>query len=528
MSMLPQSLFGRLFTALLGVVIVTLVIVAALILRERRDLAFLGTGAWNTTKAIADTSDTLAQLGADERAAAIDNLRNRPLVIDDLRRRRPAPRTDEMRATQQAFTAQLRRQLGPAYGVDVQRASPANTHLIRVEGARWFSLAPRAARGAAPAPTPESVADAVGGEGPESPDRAVDPMAGDALGAAPGLPPEPPRPRIFNWLYDVTVTLPDGGRVMFRTPAPLPAPPLPRQIFVELGVLTVLLGLVLFVMARTITRPLRELANAADAVGRGANHPPLAEKGARELRRATRAFNTMQERLRRYLESRTRVVAAMSHDLRTTLTRLRLRAESIENDELRARFSADLDEMSQMVQGALGLFRGLNDEEPLDTVDVDALLETLRLEFAELGASVVINGRTHGPLSARPLALKRCLTNLLHNAIKYGTRATVHIADGEDLVIRIRDEGPGIPAESLNQVFEPFFRIEPSRNRDTGGTGLGLSIARDIAQAHGGSIVLRNLAGRGLEVALTLPRAAATAKPATTESSNAAEAGTPA
>jgi signal transduction histidine kinase len=551
MSLLPQSLFARLFTALLGVVIVTLLMVAALIARERRELAFLGTGAWNTTKAIADTSGTLAKLDAGARSAAIDNLLHRPLLIDDLRRRRPPPRMEEMRAIQQSFTAQLRRQLGPAYGVDVQRASPANTQAIRVEGARWSSIAPRVGRGAAPAPARESVPEPGDSDGsapvpgrmsgpvepagaaPEAPSAAIrgnssgaapegssGPIGADARGAMLERPPGLlRRARLFNWFYDVTVTLPDGGRVMFRTLAPLPAPPLPRQIFVELGVLTVLLGLTMFVMARTITRPLRDLANAADAVGRGANHPPLAEKGARELRRATRAFNTMQERLRRYLDSRTRVLAAMSHDLRTTLTRLRLRAESIENEELRSRFSADLDEMSQMVHGALGLFRGLNDEEPLDTVDVDTLLDTLRLEFEELGASVTIEGRTDGPLAAKPLALKRCLTNLLHNAIKYGTRATVHIADGEELVIRIRDEGPGIPAEALNQVFEPFFRIEPSRNRDTGGTGLGLSIARDIAQAHGGSIVLNNLVGRGLEVVLTLPRAAAAAAKPTTPGS---------
>jgi signal transduction histidine kinase len=222
------------------------------------------------------------------------------------------------------------------------------------------------------------------------------------------------------------------------------------------------------------------------------------------------------------------VLAAMSHDLRTTLTRLRLRAESIDNDELRSRFSADLDEMSQMVQGALGLFKDLNDDEALDTVDIDALLETLRLEFKEMDADVVVHGHTRGPLSAKPLALKRCLTNLLHNAIKYGTRATVFVSDGDDVVIRIRDEGPGIPTAALEQVFEPFFRIEASRSRDTGGAGLGLSIARDIAQAHGGSVVLTNLAGGGLEAALTLPRAASgtpqarSPEPATPERADAA------
>jgi signal transduction histidine kinase len=501
MTFVPQSLFGRLFAALIGVIIVTLVIVALLIARDRRDLAFLGT-AWNTTKAIADTSETLAKLQGTERAAAISNLRQHPLVLDDLRRRRPLPTPQELRALESSFAAQLRRQLGPGYRVTVQRASRANIDVIHVEGARRFQT--RVARSMR-----------------EGDAASVDPDVGQrrdapfpAAAPEPGRTPQPgrvSRTLFLSWLYDVTVTLPDGERVMFRALAPLPAPPLPRAIFVELAVLTVVLGVALFFMALTITRPLRDLATAADAVGRGTYNPPLTEKGARELRRATRAFNVMQERLRRYLESRTRVLAAMSHDLRTSLTRLRLRAESIENDELRARFAADLDEMSQMVQGALGLFRDLNDEEPRDNVDVDALLETLRLQFKEMDAEVVIEGHTSGPLAAKPLALKRCLTNLLHNAIKYGTRARVLVSDNAELVIRIQDAGPGIPAASLEQVFEPFFRIEASRNRDTGGAGLGLSISRDIAQAHGGSIVLKNLEQGGLEAVLTLPRAASPA-----------------
>jgi signal transduction histidine kinase len=478
MTLLPQSLFARLFAASIAVIVVTLFIVAVLIARERRELAFLGTGSWTTTKVIAETSETLAKLNGDTRAAAIVNLSEHPLVLEDLRERRPPPSPEELSAVRESFATQLRRQLGPEYGVDVQRASPDRDQFIRVETARQNA---RRAR------VPDDVSE---------------------------IATERRRmltTRILAWRYDVTVTLPDGQRVMFRANAPFPAPPLPPRIFIELGVLTGVLGLVLFLMALTVTRPLRDLANAADAVGRGAYHPPLAETGARELRRATRAFNTMQERLRRYIDSRTRVLAAMSHDLRTTLTRLRLRAETIENDELRARFSADLDEMSQMVHGALGLFRDLNDDEPLDTVDVDALLETLRLEFKEMDADVTVSGRTRGPISAKALALKRCLTNLLHNAIKYGTCAAVLVSDDDDLVIRIRDKGPGIPVEALDQVFEPFFRIEASRNRDTGGAGLGLSIARDIAQAHGGSIVLRNLEGGGLEVVLTLPRAASAA-----------------
>jgi signal transduction histidine kinase len=510
LRLLPQSLFGRLFAASLAVIVLTLLTVVLLIARERRDLAFLGTGAWNTTKMIADTSENLARLRGPDREAAIGNLREHPLVLDDLRRRRPAPDPAELAALQNSFASQLRRELGDGYGVTVERASPEHDGFIRVDTARMSEI--RRAVRARGAP-------GLGGPPPPPPDEDAERDNDDANNSPNDGAPEQRRPAItprqramfLAWRYDVTVRLPDGEQVMFRTPVPFVPPPLPTRIFVELAVLTGVLGLVLFLMALTITRPLRDLATAADAMGRGVRGPPLAESGARELRRATRAFNTMQERLRRYLDSRTRVLAAMSHDLRTTLTRLRLRAETIENDDLRTRFSADLDEMAQMVQGALALFRDLNDDEPLDAVDVVALLTTLRNEFAEMDADVTIDGHTQGPISAKPLALKRCLTNLLHNAIKYGTRATVLVSDGDEVVIRIRDQGPGIPAEALDQVFEPFFRVEASRNRDTGGAGLGLSIARDIAQAHGGSIALENLAVGGLEVTLTLPRAASAA-----------------
>ena len=233
----------------------------------------------------------------------------------------------------------------------------------------------------------------------------------------------------------------------------------------------------------------------------------MPEVGARELRDATHAFNTMQERLHRYLDSRTRVLAAMSHDLRTPLTRLRLRAESLEEGETQERFVADIDEMSRMVTGALNMFKGLNDEEPSRQVIVDDLLASLQQEFAELGGTIAIEGHSNSPILAKEQQLKRGLSNLLHNAIKYGDTAVARIEDGDELVITIADEGPGLPEEELERVFEPFYRVESSRNRDTGGTGLGLSIARDIIQAHGGAITLRNRTDRsGLEARVTLPR----------------------
>jgi signal transduction histidine kinase len=230
------------------------------------------------------------------------------------------------------------------------------------------------------------------------------------------------------------------------------------------------------------------------------------EQGAREIRDATRAFNAMQDRLLRYLDSRTRVLAAMSHDLKTPLTRLRLRVESVSEPELRERFGSDLDEMESLVRGALGLFKGLDDDEVFESVDVNALLETLRSEFTEMGARITVQGTALGPVSVKPRALKRCLTNLVENAVKFGSKADVIVEDGPMLVIRVRDDGPGIPADSLEQVFEPFFRLESSRSRDTGGTGLGLTIARDVAQAHGGTLILNNLPERGLEAVLQLPR----------------------
>jgi signal transduction histidine kinase len=180
--------------------------------------------------------------------------------------------------------------------------------------------------------------------------------------------------------------------------------------------------------------------------------------------------------------------------------------EALDNPPMQARIGHELDEMESMVREALSLFRGLDDGEPVVAVDVDALLVKIREEFALLGAPVTISGHARRPFPGKPQMLKRCLTNLIANAIKFGTAAEVIVADGEQLTIRVRDQGPGIPPEELERVFEPFHRLESSRNRSSGGTGLGLTIARDVAQAHGGTLVLQNLAGGGLEALLRLPR----------------------
>jgi signal transduction histidine kinase len=186
---------------------------------------------------------------------------------------------------------------------------------------------------------------------------------------------------------------------------------------------------------------------------------------------------------------------------------MRLQVETyVEEPGLRKRLRKELDEMQSMVWGALALFRGLNDQERRENIDVDSLLEMVREDFAQISKVVTITGRTLGPFPGKAHALKRCISNLVANATTFGTRASIAVDDGAQLQITICDDGPGIPPTELENVFEPFYRVEASRNRDTGGTGLGLGIARDVAQTHGGSLVLRNRPEGGLEARLTLPR----------------------
>jgi len=226
-----------------------------------------------------------------------------------------------------------------------------------------------------------------------------------------------------------------------------------------------------------------------------------------EVRHAARAFNTMQERLIRYIEDRNRILAAVSHDLKTPITRLRLRAELLDDISLKEKFLGDLDDMQRMAQASLDFLRGGEDSEPIAAVDLNALLESLQEDAEEAGQTVGIDGVAHQPLRCRPLALKRCLTNLLDNALKYGQQAELAVEDTPSRVkLMVRDHGPGIPDSELERVFEPFYRLERSRSRDTGGTGLGLSIARNVARAHGGELRLRNRPQEGLEAVLELPR----------------------
>ena len=253
---------------------------------------------------------------------------------------------------------------------------------------------------------------------------------------------------------------------------------------------------------RHAARPFATFAAAAERLGTDVTAPPLPETGPREIRAAAHAFNVMQGRIRRFVEDRTQMLAAISHDLRTPLTRMRLRAEFVEDDEQRARMLADLEEMEHMIAATLAFARDDATREKRRPVDVAALVQGLA---EDMGATY--DGPDSLVLPAGPLALKRLVGNLLDNARKYGGGGRASLSETPaGLVMVVEDDGPGIPEAEFERVFAPFVRLEGSRNRETGGTGLGLSVARAAARAHGGDITLANRPEGGLRVQLVLPR----------------------
>ena len=305
----------------------------------------------------------------------------------------------------------------------------------------------------------------------------------------------------------VQVQLLDGQWVAFDTYTPKTPAVLPLRLLVTLSIFLIVVLLLSFVAVRWLTRPLHQLANAADALGRDINQQPLPETGPVEIRQAAHAFNLMQQRLKHFIQDRTHIFAAMSHDLKTPITRLRLRAEMLDDDEQRERFERDLKEMEFMVTEALDFMKGLDTKQQQQPVNMMALLESVQADYVDAGKTVTITGTSTLPFMGFAPLLKRALVNLLDNAIFYGHQAHIIIEDNEQfLTIRIQDEGSGIAEAEQDKAFEAFYRLEHSRNRETGGTGLGLTIARNITQTHGGEISLSNRPQGGLEVVLVLPR----------------------
>ena len=266
------------------------------------------------------------------------------------------------------------------------------------------------------------------------------------------------------------------------------------------------IAILAYLVARMTTRPLKQLAQAAQDLGHDINRAPLDLTGASEIRQASAAFNAMQARIRQYIFQRTQMLAAITHDLQTPLTRMRLRLEKVADSELQERLIGDLSAMQAMVREGLDLARSMDTTESMQCLDLDSLLDSVCDDAADASQAVTLAGRSGMALLGRPLDLRRCLGNLIDNAVKYGQQAQVAVERVNGAArIRIRDAGPGIPQAEQARVFDPFYRVETSRSRESGGTGLGLTIARNIAEQHGGSITLANHPDGGLEVTLMLP-----------------------
>jgi len=262
-----------------------------------------------------------------------------------------------------------------------------------------------------------------------------------------------------------------------------------------------------WIAARWLTYPIKRLANAAEKLGKNLNSPLIDEdSGPSEVRQASKVFNQMQARIKQQMVERNRFLAAVSHDLRTPLTRLKLRAEKIAQQELKMEVRNDVDEMASIIDTTLDYLRGDEQPEASCLLDIGALIHSIAEDAKEGGHLITVTGKAN-PIRLQPLAIRRCLNNLLENAWRYGESANIAISETtNEVVIAIHDAGPGIPEEKLEDVFAPFYRLEASRGRHSGGVGLGLSIARDMARKQGGNIVLRNAPEGGLVATLTLSK----------------------
>jgi signal transduction histidine kinase len=296
---------------------------------------------------------------------------------------------------------------------------------------------------------------------------------------------------VFNFLRDAN--RPRGGVFNFDMP-------------VRLGAELLTIACVAWFAAKVIARPIQQLSAAAAELGDNVDRPPLRETGPLEARQAARAFNRMQGRLREQLAARGRFLAAVSHDLRTPLTRIRLRVERLGAEETMQLLRADVAEMTSMLDATLNYLRGEAQVESCVLLDIQALVVSMAEDYEEQGFSIDTSGEA-SPTLAYPNSLRRALSNLIENALRYGEQANVKCSERpEGVTIAVSDRGPGIPDRELHAVFEPFYRLEQSRNKETGGVGLGLSIARESIHRHGGILSLNNALGGGLVATIFLPR----------------------
>lgn len=303
----------------------------------------------------------------------------------------------------------------------------------------------------------------------------------------------------------LSIELDDGNWLNVDTRFQRPPLQWPLLSTVSFGITAaIILAAVCWYLLSKLTYPLRRISEAAERFGRGENADTLPETGPQEVQELTAAFNQMQDRLTRFEADKTRIMAALGHDLRSPLTALRVRAELIEDDETQNAMIASIEEMQEMVETTLAFAKGMAVSEPFETIELGTFLNQLKSDM--LDVFDICSENEQITMRARPNTLRRALRNIIDNAVRYGGNAEMryHIGQGAAL-IEICDNGPGIPEDELEQVFEPFFRLERSRSRATGGTGLGLSIARTLLRASGGDIMLNNRSEGGVEAKISLP-----------------------
>jgi signal transduction histidine kinase len=299
--------------------------------------------------------------------------------------------------------------------------------------------------------------------------------------------------------------LPDGQRISFVIPG---VPSFGGGYVLPIFLTSLFLVAILIASwtARRLARPIREFARAAERLGVDLTAPPLAVRGPQELRSTIQTFNRMQERLRRFLEDRTQMLAAISHDLRAPLARLRLRAELVADGEQQRKMFDDLEAMYAMIDSTLAFARDDARREPRRLVDLGVLVGDVCEDVGDAGGKVSYTGPRGIDVPCRPTLVRRAVANLIDNAVKYGGNARVRIVhDSDRVMIVVDDDGPGIPPEEHEKVFAPFYRREPARDPAKAGVGLGLSITRTVAREHGGDVTLKNRDGGGLSALIELP-----------------------
>ena len=310
-----------------------------------------------------------------------------------------------------------------------------------------------------------------------------------------------------NSIQSLDVRLQDGQWLRILTDPEGAPPALPNALIMQLVLSFLIIVIVIMLAVRQLTKPLEQLTEAANSFGRDIDAPQLSEKGPREMRAAASAFNRMQERIKRLVTERSRALAAVSHDLRTPLTRLRLRTELVNDETLRDEMANDLNAMAAMLESTLNYLRGLQETEVSCAIDINALLQSLIDDERLLGREISLTGVATQPYVGRLSALRRALQNLVDNAIKYGQSAQLRIEDSQSaLCLAVEDKGAGVPESDIKRLTEPYYRLDTARRAETGGSGLGLSIVNDIALMHGGQLQLANLATGGFSAKLILPR----------------------